>query len=160
MPPFDQTPDKLQPFGYKACWFAVKAADSAAVLDALELGAGTPANWASGVAAAYQKSGSNDDWVFVSPPVNGWVLAVSNSLPYPVTIEANRDIGEKFDLLFSRLMRRFDDIQFFGSHRVVGFVTWARALNGTPLRTFGFADDGVLANYGESDARRGEARIY
>jgi hypothetical protein len=35
------------------------------------------------------------------------------------------DIGRKFDVLFSRLTKRFADVQFFGSYRVVSFVAWA-----------------------------------
>lgn len=148
MPSFDQTPDAPKPFAFKVLWFAVKASDPASVLDALELRAATPANWASGLAAAYEDPQTDDGWVFLSPPVSGWVLAVSSSLPYPAN-ESHHDIGERFDVLFSRLMKRFEDVQFFGSHRVVDFVTWARALNGRPMRIFGFADADVLANFGE-----------
>jgi hypothetical protein len=46
-------------------------------------------------------------------------------------------------------MKRFDDVQFFGSYRVVGFVAWARALQGKSVRVFAFADTDVLANVGE-----------
>jgi hypothetical protein len=53
MPSVDQMPDKPVPFGYKVSWFAVKASDRAQVLDALEFGRGTPANWASGLAARF-----------------------------------------------------------------------------------------------------------
>jgi hypothetical protein len=147
MPSFDQTPDEPEPFGFKVFWFAVKASDPAAVLDALELGEATPANWASGMEAAYGRSHKDDPWVFISPPVNGWVFVVSFSLPYP-TFETHHDIGRRFDVLFARLMKRFDDVQFFGSYRVVGFVAWARALKGGPVRIFAFGDD-VLANIGE-----------
>ena len=155
---FDRTPDAPEPFGFKVSWFAVKAADPTSVLDALELEGATPANWASGLQAAYGQEAngnaaygnapSSDRWVFVSPPVGGWILVVGSSLPYP-TVETHHDIGRRFDVLFSRLMKRFDDVQFFGSHRSVGFVTWARALNGKPMRLFGFADADVLANLGE-----------
>jgi hypothetical protein len=156
MPSFDQTPDKPEPFGFKISWFAVKATDPAAVLDALEFKEAMPANWASGLAAAYWNAQSRECWAFVSPPVSGWVLVPSSSLPYP-TIETHHDIGRRFDVLFSRLMRRFDDVQFFGSHRGVGFVTWARALNGKPIRIFGFADADVFANVGEQTAE--EAKL-
>ena len=44
------------------------------------------------------------------------------------------DLTIVFDVLFSRLMQRFDDVQFFGSHRVADFVSWARALNGKSVR--------------------------
>jgi len=147
MPSFDQTPDKPEPFGFKVSWFAVKTSDPASVLDALEFGEATPANWASGLEAAYGQSHKDDPWVFISPPVSGWVLVVGFSLPYP-TIETHHDIGKRFDVLFSRLMKRFDDVQFFGSYRVVGFVAWARALNGKPTRIFAYADE-VMANFGE-----------
>jgi hypothetical protein len=159
MPPFDQTLDKPQSFGFKTLWFAVGTTDPASVLDALEFGPATPSNWASGVEAAYLASVSRvaDPWMFVSPPIDGWVLAMSASFPYPVDIEAYREIGRKFDVLFSRLTKRFGDVQFFGSHRVVGFVTWARALGGKPRRIFGLADGDVLVNVGEQTAE--EARL-
>jgi hypothetical protein len=145
MASFDQTPDKPNGFGFKVLWFAVKAADPASVLDALKFGERTPANWASGLATVY-----GDQWVFASPPVNGWILVVGLSLPYP-TNETHHDIGKRFDLLFSRLMQRFDDVQFFGSHRVSDFVTWARAVNGKPMRIFAWSGSNgeVLANFGE-----------
>lgn len=145
MASFDQTPDKPKGFGFKVLWFAVKAGDPATVLDALQFGERTPANWASGLATVY-----GDQWVFASPPVNGWILVVGLSLPYP-TNETHHDIGKRFDALFSRLMQRFDDVQFFGSHRVSDFVTWARAVNGKPMRTFAWSGSSgeVLANFGE-----------
>jgi hypothetical protein len=90
MPPaFNQTPDQPESFGYKVSWFALRTSDPVSVLDALELGAGTPANWSSGLAAVYERSQDDDRWIFVSPPVGGWVLAVSSSWPYP-TIETHR----------------------------------------------------------------------
>jgi hypothetical protein len=158
MPPFNQTPDAPQSFGYKTLWFSIKASDPVLVVDALEFGQATPANWASGLAAACSDSGSetSGSWVFVSPPIHGWVLVTSDGFPYPVTIDAHHDIGRKFDVLFSRLMKRFGDVQFFGSHRVVGFVTWARACGGEPTRIFGFADGDVLANVGEQTAEEAQ----
>jgi hypothetical protein len=148
MTSFDQMPDQPEPFGFKVSWFAVKATDPTSVLDALDFREATPANWASGLAAAYGDSQSTDRWVFVSPPISGWVLVVGGRLPYP-TVETHHDIGRRFDVLFSRLMKRFDDVQFLGSYRVVGFVACARALNGTPIRIFAYADGDVLANIGE-----------
>src|SRR5271154_6190415 len=119
MPSFDQTPDKPKSFGFKVNWFAVKASDPATVLDAFEIDEATPSNWESGIAAAYSLDASQGDgpWIFVAPPVGGWILAVSDSLPYP-TVQTHDDSGKRFDVLFSRLMQRFDDVQFFGSHRV------------------------------------------
>lgn len=154
---FDQTPDEPEPFGFKVSWFAIKASDPATILEALEFGDATPTNWESGLAAVYSRGSSRDgnSWVFISPPISGWIFAVSTSWPYPVAIESEsqteyqHDIGRRFDVLFSRLMKKFDDVQFFGSHRVSGFVTWTRALNGKAMRIFGYADGQLLANVGE-----------
>lgn len=147
MPSFDQTPDMPEPFGYKVSWFAIRATDPAAVIDALGLVGAAPANWASGLATAYESE--SDHWMFVSPAVEGWIFAVSPLLPYP-TVEMHHDIGRKFDALFSRLMSRFDDVQFFGSNRVVDFSAWARAVNGKPVRAFAYtgSEGEVLMNLG------------
>jgi hypothetical protein len=154
MPSFDQTPDKPKGFGFKVLWFAIKALDSASVLDALELGEAAPADWASGLAAVY----GDDGWVFASPPISGWILVIGSRLPYP-TIDTHDDSGKRFDVLFSRLMQRFDDVQFFGSHRVSDFVAWARAVKGNPTRIFAWSgsEGAVLANIGEQT--REEAKL-
>jgi hypothetical protein len=44
---------------------------------------------------------------------------------------------------------------------VVGFVTWARALNGKPIRVFSYADE-IMANIGEQtpeEAKLGFANL-
>jgi hypothetical protein len=157
LPSFDATHDTPKAFGYKACWFAIKTSHPAAVVETLELGEATAANWATGIAAAY----GDGDWIFVSPPVNGWVLAASARWAYPVAIEQNRDIGERFDAGFARLTRRFDEVQFFGSHRVVDFVAWARAIGGKPIRIFSYVGggEGVLANVGAQTPEEAQLRL-
>jgi hypothetical protein len=156
---FDQTPDKPQPFGFKIIWIALKTSDPLAVIDALELEAAKPANWDSGLPAAYK----TESRVFVSPPLSGWILVVGNSLPYP-TNQSHDDNGRKFDAMFARLMKQFDDVQLYGSHRAVDFVTWARALNGKPVRIFSWtgSEGVVLQNVGEQtpdEARLGIANL-
>ncbi len=149
MSSFDQTPDKPQAFGYKVLWFAAKAADAASVIDALKLKDAVPANWVSGLAAANPDTFSpdGDRWLFVSPSINGWVLAVGSWLPYP-TAETHHDIGAKFDTMFALLAARFDEVQFFGSHRVSDYCAWARAVNGEPVRIFAYGGE-VLMNLGD-----------
>lgn len=160
MPSFDRTPDRPRPFGYKISWFAVKASDTASVLDALEFGGATPANWASGLAVADAFGASQSDpWVFASPPVGGWVLVAGFWLPYPASVEPQLEHGRKFDVLFSRLMRRFADVQFFGSYRVVDFAAWARALEGSSVRVFAYADGEVFANIGGQTPEEAKLRF-
>jgi hypothetical protein len=61
-------------------------------------------------------------------------------------------------------MKRFDDVQFYGSHRVVDFVAWARALNGKPVRIFSWtgSEGAVLENVGgqtPEEAKLGMANL-
>jgi hypothetical protein len=157
MPTFDRTPDGPDSFGYKVSWFAVRAGDAASVVQALELGPDTAANWQSGLAAMYDSSDA-EPWIFVSPPVGGWVLVVGSLLPYPVVgVMEQAEVGAKFNILFSRLTKRFAEVQFFGSYRVVDFVSWARARNGQPIRMFSYADGVVYANVGAQTPE--EARL-
>lgn len=158
-PHFDSTPDLPETFGYKIKWFAVRADHPAAVLEALGIVAEAPANWACGMAAAYRWSSAENatKWVFASPAVEGWVFLMGVSLPYPInTIDGDHcGIGRAFDVVFARLKSRFEEVQFFGSHRVVGFVAWARAIRGTPERVFAYGDGDVYANIGEQSPEEG-----
>ena len=158
---FIQTPDAPRGFGFKVSWFAVQTSESAVVLDALGFEQATPANWASGLEAVEDHSAwrTGDIWVFISPPVDGWVLAVSAGWPYPMVIEADHDTGRKFDELFRRLMLRFDNVQFFGSHRGTSFVTWAWAASGEPRRIFGFGDGAVLVNFGAQTPEEAQMKL-
>jgi hypothetical protein len=157
-PQFDQTPDGPNDFGYKVSWFAVRTSDPGSVLDALGLGEATPSNWLSGLDAVFRRSMNEDPWVFISPPVDGWVFAVSGSWPYPAG-ESHRDFAARFDMLFTRLMKRFDDVQFFGSHRVSDFACWARAVDGEPVRIFAYGDGEVMQNFGNQTAEEAKLRL-
>jgi hypothetical protein len=146
-------PDRPLGFGYKLCWFAVRTQDGAAVAKRLGLVDQRPANWKAGVAAAYDaiRIGTAAAEVFVTPPVDGWTLAASVHLPYPADAdshEANLQIGRRFRVLFRKLSDRFDDVQFFGTHRVVGFDAWARARHRRIERVFSYTDGEVTTNEG------------
>ncbi len=49
----------------------------------------------------------------------------------------------------SKLYSHFDEVQFFGSYRVVGFESWAKASDGKMIRAFSYADGSVYANIGQ-----------
>lgn len=149
---FDETPDQAIDFAYKVNWFAIASNNSSLVIEALQPNAYQVANWESGLAVAIPSLNKQDkrNWIFVSPPLEGWVLVVGTSLPYPVmhTEDRHDGIGQKFDKLAQRLAQKFDDVQFFGSYRVVGFIAWARFLRGEMVRVFSFGE-GLYANLGK-----------
>ncbi len=146
-------PDHPVGFGYKIIWFAIRTTDSAAVGQILGLVDPRPANWASGVAAAYEHSmqNVNSATVFVSPAVRGWTFVIGTGLPYPADAsfrESDQRLGRSFRRVFLALASHFEEVQFFGTSRVVGFDAWARARQGHVERIFSFSDGVVLMNEG------------
>ncbi|HEX4182792.1 MAG TPA: hypothetical protein VHY34_06010 [Caulobacteraceae bacterium] len=152
-PPSPLTPDLPRQFGSKINWFAIKTVDVQSVAEALGLTGLRPSNWSNGIEDACQSSPEHPITVFVSPPVEGWTFVVGAGLPYPADSDrngGNLPFGKRFRTLFGELSRRFEEVQFFGSDRVVDFSAWARAHNGQAIRVFSYvgAQGEVLANEG------------
>lgn len=118
-------------FGYKIAWLAIRSEDAQAVADALGLDGARAASWDEGVSAAYAARLSPVPTVFVTPPVDGWVLAVLGG-------------GGLFDddgtgaglLDLATLSRRFGEAQRFSTHRVVEAHEWQRWADGLPVRRY------------------------
>ena len=109
-------PDGPLPFGYKTAWLAVRCEEPEWVIAALRPRTRQPANWTTGLAAAY---GDRAD-VFVSPALDGFVLVVGLESP---------KLPDGFPW-------NFFEVQFFGSHRVADYFHWRRWLNGLCVREF------------------------
>jgi len=130
------TPDLPRNFGYKCTWLAIRATNSRAVATALGLSRIEPITWAKGVGAAY------DGRVFVSPPVRGWVLVVQFALPSP----GDANTPDEATPFLVKVGSRFPEVQYFASHRVVGYSAWARLIDGSFKRKFAYSgEQGVVA---------------
>ena len=152
----DTTPDTPEGFGFKCNWFVVQSQEPAQVVQALGLQKVQPANWASGIAKAYEGTDlvSGESFVFVSPPVQGWVLVVGATLPYPDMRERGRNesIDAQYHAMVADLLECSNEVQFFGTNRLVGFEAWALMKRGQPARVFAYADGSVYANLGPQSA--------
>lgn len=115
-------------FGRKCMWLAVRGTDLQAVVVELALTECRPASWSEGVAAGYDGTKST---VFVTPPLDGWVLVMGTREPSP-------DPG-----LLERLSIRFGEVQHFATHRGASAGGWSRAIGGNVQRRVEFGD-GVL----------------
>lgn len=125
-PQFNPGPDTPRSFGYKCNWLAIRTDDPAKVVEALQLTDARPSSWESGIEAGYIGR------VFVSPPVDGWILAVSSSLPSePDTVAPFIEV----------LSRHFDEVQYFGTHRVVEYHAWALARAGRIVRAYAYVGE-------------------
>ena len=159
----DVTPDAPVSFGYKVNWFAINTADPISVARVLAARDVRLANWETGLGVVFAepKWSRTGDFVFISPPVDGWVFLVGKGLSYPDQSDKpeRRKIAQRFDRIFSALMTKYPDVQFFGSHRVVSFCAWARARNGRVERIFAYADGEVYANVGAQTAEERQLKF-
>ncbi len=100
-------PDALLPFGYKNSWLCIPNSTPQEVMSRLDCEGVKPCTWERGLAEAEE-----DQQVFVSPCLDGFVLVIGLS-------------GlEKKQL--DRLAAGFEELQYFATHRTVGYQSWAR----------------------------------
>jgi hypothetical protein len=117
-------------WGPKCGWLAARTTDPERVIAALSLENVEPIDWARGVAAGYATR------LFVSPPVEGWVLVMSSSVL--MGLVDSEEAKEGTDLV-SRLSASLDcEVQYFGTHRVIEAHTWMRADHGTIVRAYSY----------------------
>jgi hypothetical protein len=121
-------------FGPKCDWMAVRSTSPPAVAVALGLRGPEEVAWEAGVDAAY---GDGHGMVFVTPVVDGWVLALGS-----VGRLAMRERVE-------RLSREFGETQGFSTHRGASAGTWVLARGGHVVRSAEFADGELLHSEGE-----------
>ncbi|BCJ74814.1 hypothetical protein CS0771_43580 [Catellatospora sp. IY07-71] len=113
--------------GYKTTWIAVRERSAADVAAALGLTGLQPLPWEDGTDRAYGQG------VYVGGPVAGWTLAHGRHLPLI------SDYAE-FPGRLSSLSTALGEVQFFGTHRGVGYAAWAHARHGRVLRAYSIGD--------------------
>ena len=136
----DAQPDRPVSFGYKCSWLAIKSEHPLDVIDALDLLHVRRASWKAGIEAAYAGA------VFISPPIDSWILVVSGDLPWP----GGERHGDPCTPLLVHLGQRFPEVQFFATHRVVETHAWARVVNGAIQRQYAYSGESgeILWDYG------------
>lgn len=97
-----------------------------------------PSSWSHGIERAYQR----DEDIFITPPVDGWILVVGVS-PEETPEETHSNL--------ERLSAIFSEAQYFATDRVVEYHAWARAAAGTLMRYYAYLGEAgeVLAAVGE-----------
>lgn len=138
----DSKPDAPLGFGRKNLWIAAKCDDSRDLASAIPLAEVRPANWKSGFNAAYTYPGA---LVFVTPPLDGWVLAVGYRLPDP----SDPELLAAWRQIMRRISLTFGDAQFFATHRVSNYTAWGRYIEGMEKRLFAHGDDAIY-NFGKA----------
>ena len=128
-------PDLPVPFGYKCSWLCVKSDDPKEVIEKLGLRNPEPANWDKGIEMAY--NGCD----FVSPSLDGYVLVVG----------WGTDVLTLAPELLEDSARKFPELQYFTTHRVVDYHAWVKYVGGELVRGYAWVgcDGELLMNKGE-----------
>ena len=107
-------------FGYNIMWIAVKTINKEKVAQTIGLKSTKPSNWQNGIDEAYK------DAIFITPPVEGWILVVGMKLPSGDSKESIKEVAE----LLKKLSTQFGEAQFFCTNRVVDYHCWIKSTNG------------------------------
>jgi hypothetical protein len=108
-------------------WLAVRSTNPMLVQAALGLHNPIPCSWEEGLAVA------NEQRLFISPPLNGWILVMGSNLPDPCD-----DVDKCFRFLMD-LSRKLGQVQFFSLNRPVNHHSWAQLDQGAVVRAYSWA---------------------
>lgn len=122
-----EDPDLPVPFGQSMAWLAMATTDTEEAAKVLGLRHATPASWGDGIEAAHQ------GFVFVTPPVGDWTLAVGTPL-----FQTPDGTATAVSSLLEKLGRHFEEVQFYCNHPEVELFVWGRASGGQVVRGFGW----------------------
>lgn len=117
-------------------WLAVKSSNPIAVQAALGLQNARVCSWAEGVVNLSEQS------LFISPPIDGWLLVVGPGLPDPF-----EDIDECYRFML-KLAREMGHVQFFSANGAVNHHAWARMEGERVVRAYAWAGE-TLWNQGK-----------
>ncbi|REE86406.1 hypothetical protein A8990_11014 [Paenibacillus taihuensis] len=120
-------PDYPVPFGYKIQWLAIQTDSVEKVVEQLAITQLQRSNWANGIERAYE------DHIFITPLVKGGVLVIGNAMPSAGGVGHVNEIKP----VLEQLSRVFEEVHYYGSHRVVDYYVWAKASQGRIVRAFG-----------------------
>ena len=152
-------PDVPEPLGAEISWLAVRCEDPERVMKFLGV-SGQRANWATGLAAARQGDG-----LFVSPPVDGFVLVVfRDTLPEAGDLHLLPSEDWHDDEEWAARAAAFDEVQSFTVSDKQVYYGWERVVSGRLVRRQIrqgcriYADEGPMTEGELLAARAGIAR--
>jgi len=119
--------DRAVNFGYKTFWVAVRTDNKKRISEILELKNTKACNWKVGIAESYNNS------IYITPQTGKWTLVCGTSL-----LDKNNDKDNIIAVkkILENLSAEFGEAQFFGTHRVVEYQSWMKAVNGRIVRAY------------------------
>ena len=110
-------------------WLAIRSGNVAAIQETLGLSNPQRCTWQDGFAI------SGVEKLFISPPVNGWILVVGPALPAP-----EEDVDFCFHFI-SHISKRLGHVQFFSINSALNHHCWVRAHTGRIERAYAWCGE-------------------
>jgi hypothetical protein len=123
-------------------WLAVRSKNPQNIQAALGVQHARACSWSDALATPFEPR------LFISPPVNGWIVVMGCDLPDPAD-----DIDECYKFL-AGLSHKLGEVQFFARNRAVSHHGWARMDGGKVLRAYVWAGETMWNQGPLTDAER------
>ena len=137
--------EEARAFGNKMGWLAIRSTSPSDVIHRLDIRDAQPTSSQPGIEAVYEREPTGV--VYVTPPIDGWVLVAGWGL-FSSVLKLKGDEA-KLPGLVGALSATFDgEVQYFATHRVSEWHTWIRADRGQVLRAYGIGDGEVAFDRG------------
>lgn len=136
-------PDLPGSFGYKVAWLAIpgSADEIFACLGAQEI---NEANWRTGIDLAY----TNQGYVFVSPPIQGWTFVIGRGLWNRTDIYGDKSRLNEVLSFFEQFSSKIKNFCYFHTDRISETHAWVRYCDGRLKRAFYFSDGEIAYQAG------------
>ncbi len=130
--------------GYKQQWLSIRDRAPVDVANALGVKEVRPAACDEGLACVNGRSRDDGRFVYVTPALGRWTLAVGGLSGIP---QAGNPSWVPF---LENLSAKLGHVQYFGTHRVTGYVAWAKSEGGRLVRAYAYSgeSDETLVNLG------------
>ncbi|MBG87544.1 MAG: hypothetical protein CMO80_11685 [Verrucomicrobiales bacterium] len=116
-------------------WVAVQGVKPEALVNAFQMEDLAECSWTEGMNVMEEQR------LFVSPPIDDWILIFGESLPDPA-----EDIDRTYRFL-NKLSIELGHTQFFSVNRALGYHAWAKLYQGATVRAYAWAGE-TLWNQG------------
>ena len=139
-------------FGYKEAWLAVKNIEAKELAEIIGLKKPASSDWNKGLKSIE----ADDSMIFISPPVAEWTFVIGKPLFANISVEGIKRLQE---LMRNISVKTGDEIQSFGTYRILDYSHWMKCINGSFERAFAYDGESAEVLLDEGKKTRPEESL-